>query len=456
MKEQGTTITAEPVFLATLINLCDDLAWGRPCNEDVLFALTREGSAPAYLVRLAEAFGMMVVKVETREYHLNQLIEDLKKQNTELQQARAILEERHQLLVSSVQEEYNTKRVVGQCESMRRVIQMALSIARRPINTLVLGPTGAGKEVIAKTIHFNSPRREAPFVAVNCTAIPDSLFESEMFGIEKGIATGVVARKGLFEEANDGTLFLDELADMSLPNQAKLLRVLEEHEVMRVGSNKPIPVDVKVVAATNVNLEEAVKKGRFREDLFYRINVAEIHLPPLSERGDDILLLATVFLERHCASMGRPRLRLSYDVRQCLQQYSWPGNVRELNNEMERAAALTLSDVVERKDLSPRLLDSLPAALRQELDTAATYRAALTTDSSGGSGEKSTENPTSQPAPRAPQHSLNLEEMERNMVYQALRMADGNKSKASELLGITREGLRKKLLRMEKDVKVSA
>ena len=190
---------------------------------------------------------------------------------------------------------------------MRKIIQLALTIARRPINTLILGPTGSGKEVIAKLIHFNSPRCQGPFIAVNCTAIPDSLFESEMFGIEKGVATGVSARKGLIEEASGGTLFLDELADMTLPNQAKLLRVLEEREVMRVGSSKPISVDIKIIAATNVNLEEAVRKGTFRQDLYYRINVAEIRLPPLKERGDDILLLAQLFLERHCAYMGRPR-----------------------------------------------------------------------------------------------------------------------------------------------------
>lgn len=433
---QETNVKQEPLseqaFLDTLINLCDDLAWGRPASEDRLFALTKEGAGPKNYVRLAEAFGMMLVKVESREYHRSQLIEDLKTRNAELEEAHRLLAERNTHLMRTIQENYQTKKIVGQCEAMRKVIQLALTIARRPINTLILGPTGAGKEVIAKAIHFNSPRREGPFVAVNCTAIPDSLFESEMFGIEKGIATGVNARKGLIEEASGGTLFLDELADMTLPNQAKLLRVLEEREVLRVGSSKPVSVDIKLIAATNVNLEEAVRKGKFREDLYYRINVAEIRIPPLRDRGDDILLLAQLFLERHCAYMGRPRLSLSPAVCRQLLQYGWPGNVRELNNEMERAASLTIGNRVELSDLSTRIV---PEEVRCRL--------------------LGTEPPISREGAAAPKAKMpivqnyNLQEMERKLILEALDKTDGNKSKAAELLGITREGLRKKLLRMD-------
>lgn len=290
--------------LEKLIRLCDDLAWGRPADENALFALTRKGASTPQLERLAEAFGMMTVKVEAREFQRAGLIEELEQRNQELEEARARLQERNVQLVETLRREYNVRRVIGHCDAMRRVVNQALAIARRPINTLILGPTGTGKEVIAKTIHYHSPRREAPFIAVNCTAIPDSLFESELFGIEKGVATGVNARRGLVEEASGGTLFLDELADMSLTNQAKLLRVLEEREVVRVGSAKPTPVDIKVIAATNADLERAVKEGRFREDLYYRINVAELRLPPLRERGDDILLLARHLLEQH-GQIGR-------------------------------------------------------------------------------------------------------------------------------------------------------
>ncbi len=422
---------SEQAFLETLINLCDDLAWGRPANEDKLFALTREGSGPEDYVRLAEAFGMMLVKVESREYHRTQLIADLKARNMELQEAHRLLSERNTSLMRTLQENYQTKKIIGQCEAMRKIVRLALTIAHRPINTLILGPTGAGKEVIAKMIHFNSPRREGPFVAVNCTAIPDSLFESEMFGIEKGIATGVNARKGLIEEASGGTLFLDELADMTLPNQAKLLRVLEEREVLRVGSSKPVSVDIKIIAATNVDLEEAVRNGKFREDLYYRINVAEMRIPPLRERGDDILLLAQLFLERHCAYMGRPRLSLSPAVCRQLLQYGWPGNVRELNNEMERAASLTLGDRVELSDLSSRLV---PDEVRCHL---------VGTESDASLSGRISATPSDETGPL----HYNLQERERKLIQEVLDRTGGNKSKAAELLGITREGLRKKLLR---------
>ncbi len=419
--------TAESSFLDTLIDLCDNLAWGRPANEDALYALTREGSGPSKYVRLAEAFGMMLMKIEGREFHRSQLIAELEARNAELEEAHRLLAERHTHLMLSLQETYQTKKIIGQCEAMRRIMDLAMSIARRPINTLILGPTGSGKEVIAKAIHFNSPRREGPFIAVNCTAIPDSLFESEMFGIEKGVATGVGLRKGLIEEANGGTLFLDELADMTLPNQAKLLRVLEEREVLRVGSSKPIKLDIKVIAATNAALEEAVRKGTFRQDLYYRINVAEIRLPPLKERGDDILLLAQLFLKRHCGYMGRPPLSLSQAACSLLMAYDWPGNVRELNNEMERAASLTFGPRVEASDLSARIL-------KRAKETAAEKNVSMPEAYDGGG-----------PAVHR-YHSL--AEMEKAFILNTLERNNGNKSRTAEELGITREGLRKKLLRM--------
>ena len=399
-----------------LTDLCGSLALGQHTDPERLFELTREGSGPDELVRLAEAFGMMLV-------HNSQLVRELQLKNAELESLHRVLVQKNNALQKDVETLRSADSgVIGQCEAMRRVFELARIIAARPINTLILGPTGTGKEVLARYIHSHSPRRDKPFVAVNCTAIPDTLFESAMFGIEKGVATGVDKRKGLIEEASGGTLFLDELAEMDLANQAKLLRVLELGEVTRVGSTRPVPVDINLVCATNVNLEQAVREGRFREDLFYRVNVVELHLPPLCERGDDILLLAQSFLEKSCAEMGRERLSLTPAAQALLLRYPWPGNVRELNNEMKRAAALTPGESVGVRHLSPRVLGS--EAVKDYL----------------GSQKK---------ASSAKNLPLNLRDAEAVLIRRALKAAEGSKSRAAELLGITREGLRKKLQRME-------
>lgn len=422
MEKKGTDS-----LLPLLTDLCGALALGKHADTDRLFDLTRTGAAPDELVRLAEAFGMMLVRVEAREFQNSQLIQQLRTKNAELEALHRVLVQKNDELQKSVEALYSPGNgIIGQSEPMRRVFDLARSIARRPINTLILGPTGTGKEVLARFLHHQSPRSRGPFIAVNCTAIPDTLFESSMFGIEKGVATGVSSRKGLVEEASGGTLFLDELAEMSLPNQAKLLRVLEQREVVRVGSSRPIPVDILLVSATNVNLEEAVREGRFREDLFYRVNVVELRLPPLCERGDDILLLAQSFLERYCAEMGRERLSLSDAVQGLLLRYAWPGNVRELNNEMKRAAALTPGNVVELKNLSSRILES--EAGREYLCR---------------HEEKLERELASMP--------LNLQQAEAVLIRRALEQAGGRKVKAAELLGITREGLRKKLQRMAEE-----
>lgn len=415
-------------LFSVLTELCGEIALGRHADSDALYELTREDSGPSELVRLAEAFGMMMVRVDAREFQNSQLIQQLQAKNAELEALHQVLVERNDDLSRQMQEILTPgKGVIGQSRAMKVVFDLARTIARRPINTLILGPTGTGKEVLARFLHHQSPRSRAPFVAVNCTAIPDTLFESAMFGIEKGVATGVNARKGLVEEASGGTLFLDELAEMSLANQAKLLRVLELGEVTRVGSVRPIPVDINLVCATNVDLEKAVAEGRFREDLFYRVNVVELRLPPLCERDDDILLLAQSFLEKNCAEMGRSRLCLSPAVQGLLLRYPWPGNVRELNNEMKRAAALTSGNTIEISDLSPRILGSEPVkrylSRREE--------------------HKNEMRATAEPS------SLNLQEAENALIRRALKEAGGRKSKAAELLGITREGLRKKLMRLE-------
>ncbi|MBU0971659.1 MAG: sigma-54 dependent transcriptional regulator [Proteobacteria bacterium] len=391
-----------------------------------LFDLTDQGKISGKISSLAESFGLMLVKLEARELKQEELIEALKKNNRALEIAKNKLGEQNRSLVISLRQKYNPAQFVGQCRQMQKAKQVALNIARHPINTLILGASGTGKEVFAKMIHFNSLRAENPFMAINCTAIPEALFESEMFGIEKGVATGVFQRKGFFEQAHTGTVFLDEIGDMSLVNQAKLLRVIEEREVVRVGAAKPIKIDVKIISATNVDLKQAVEQGRFRQDLYYRLNVVELTLPPLKDRGDDILILAEKLLIKNCSDLGRPPLSLSNGARQCLLAHEWPGNVRELNNEMERAAALTLADRVDVKDLSVKL-------------------------STLYSGPEAENTPSAGPADPAATKlfEFNLERLEQQAVSQALESAGNNKTKAASLLGITREGLRKKLLRFK-------
>ena len=406
---QETNVKQEPLseqaFLDTLINLCDDLAWGRPASEDRLFALTKEGAGPKNYVRLAEAFGMMLVKVESREYHRSQLIADLKTRNAELEEAHRLLAERNTHLMRTIQENYQTKKIVGQCEAMRKVIQLALTIARRPINTLILGPTGAGKEVIAKAIHFNSPRREGPFVAVNCTAIPDSLFESEMFGIEKGIATGVNARKGLIEEASGGTLFLDEMGNLNYEVQVQLLRALQERKIRPVGSTHEIDIDLRLVCATNENLEQRVAEGKFREDLYHRINEFTIHMPALRDRGTDLFLFADLFVRQANQELGRHVVGFDRKATERIASYGWPGNLGELNNVMKRAVLLTKGDYIGVKELDQCMNHAQPTA----------------------------------------PITLHDEQTERQRIVHALQAADGNKSKAALLLAIDRKTLYNKM-----------
>lgn len=424
----------EHKILDILISLCDDLAWGKPADDKKLFEYTVEGNATPELNRLAEAFGLMLVKVEGRDLYNARLIEELKKQNEELERAKAALQHKNTHLMGIMQETFSGSSIIGQSPKMQQAIKIAENIARNPINTMLLGETGTGKEVFAKFIHFHSPRRENPFIAVNCTAIPESLFESEMFGIEKGIATGVNQRKGYFEEANGGTVFLDELGDMSLANQAKLLRVLEEKEICRIGSSRTIPVDVKVISATNANLEKAMEEGRFREDLYYRLAVEEIYIPPLRERGEDILLLAYKFLDRFCKQAGREMPRFSDAVKRALLGYVWKGNVRELNNEMERLSVLCFSECVEFFDLSKRIQQYFADSLEEFCtDFGSQSKSVTEIDINPGNEEE----------------VFNLLKNEERLIAKTLEYCEGNRSKAAKLLGITREGLRKKLIKMQ-------
>ena len=299
--------------------------------------------------------------------------------------------------------------IVAKSPLMQAVFHDASLIAASESRILITGESGVGKEVLADVIHAWSPRVSGPLVKVNCAAIPETLLESELFGHEKGAFTGAMAQRiGRFEVANNGTIFLDEVADMSPPLQAKLLRVTQEGCFQRVGSNTELQTNARILAATNKILEEQVKAGRFREDLFYRLNVVELNIPALRERPEDILPLASAFM----AEFTRGKARFASSVADCLTRYSWPGNVRELRNAMERAALLSVGELI--------LPEHLPAKVRAVAETAPAVE---------------------------PQDAERLAEIERQAIFQALRKHDFNRTETAKALGISRRALIYKLQR---------
>ena len=249
--------------------------------------------------------------------------------------------------------------MVGQSVSMREVYRFISKVAPSASTVLIYGESGTGKELVARAIHQNSPRAEKPFLAINCAALTETLLESELFGHEKGSFTGALAqKKGRLEIADGGTVFLDELGELAQTLQAKLLRVLQERTFDRVGGTRPVKVDIRIIAATNKNLEDAVREGCFREDLYYRLNVVSLVMPPLRERREDITLLANYFTSKYGRQNGRQLSGISAAARSCLTDYYWPGNVRELENVIERAVVLGSSDMILQEDLPQALLEA--------------------------------------------------------------------------------------------------
>jgi Nif-specific regulatory protein len=282
-----------------------------------------------------------------------------------IQNARHIewLEEENRRLLQDVNIEHN---MVGESAVMRQVYQLISKVAPTDSTVLISGESGTGKELAARAIHQNSKRVSKPFVAVNCAALAESLLESELFGHEKGAFTGAVAqKKGRLEIADGGTLFLDEVGEISPALQVKLLRVLQEREFERVGGSRTIKVDIRLVAATNQDLEKAIEEGRFRQDLFYRLNVVSIEMPPLRERREDIPLLASYFVEKYGAKCNRRLKGISLDARMRLKNYDWPGNVRELENAMERGVVLGTTEQILPEDLPEALLETAAAESQQ-------------------------------------------------------------------------------------------
>lgn len=317
-----------------------------------------------------------------------------------------------------LREEISRKRalgdLIGATDSMRHVFESIKRVARATTNVIIRGESGVGKELVARALHDQSPRRSRAFVSVNCAALPEGLMEGELFGYERGAFTGAVAMKeGRIELADGGTLFLDEIATLTPALQSKLLRVLEERALMRLGGKKPIKVDFRLISATNEDLEEMVRQDRFREDLYYRIHVVPIFVPSLRERVEDIPVLAEHFVTVYCAANGMPAKPIASDAMQALKRYPWPGNVRELENAIQRVVIMTDGDAIELKDLPPEIIEA------------------------GGRDPRGRF--------RLPASGIDLDKeiasFEKRWVQEALQQAKQAKSEAARLLGVDRNRL---------------
>ncbi len=328
--------------------------------------------------------------------------------------------------------ELNLSGIVGDSPALKDVYKILAKVAPTDSTVLVTGESGTGKELLVRALHCNSRRAGKPFVPVNCGAIPKELLESELFGHEKGAFTSAIrSRAGRFELAEGGTIFLDEIGEMDLSLQVKILRVLQEKEFERVGGVKTFKADVRIVAATNRDLEEEVKAGRFREDLYYRLNVIPLHLPPLRERGGDVMLLAEYFLSRFCKTKNRKKLEISDSAKGLFIRYPWPGNVRELENFMERMSILCDGECIEAEDLPAKILEHagfapVIAETAAQLQGFAWPRIEDMLERNMGLKEF-------------------IDRIEENLLLEALERAEGVKNQAAEILGIKRTTLIEKL-----------
>lgn len=322
------------------------------------------------------------------------------------------------LLKNQLKEKFKIDSFISQSPKMEEVLSIAARSADSKATVLITGESGTGKEVLAKAIHYASSRKDKPFVAVNIPALPETLLESELFGHEKGAFTGAdKAKKGRFELADGGTIFLDEIGDIPLNLQVKLLRVLQEHQIERVGSVENINIDVRIIAATHQNLEQKIKDGSFREDLYYRLNIVSLYLPPLRERKEDILPLIDHFVEKYSKENNKKKLSLSKEAVDLLIKYNFPGNVRELENAIERAVVLCRSDVITVNDL-PNVIKGFKAEKE------------IVTNENTSLIEQ-------------------VEALEKKLIFDALSKTNGNQSQAGRMLGLTERNLRYKMQKYE-------
>lgn len=373
-------------------------------------------------VVLMTAFGSVETAVEAMKHGASDYLTKPVKKDELLRVIERVIREaslRREVsrLRKEVHKEYSFHQILGKSKPMLALFDLIKRVADSPTNVLITGESGTGKELVAKAIHYNSDRKEAPFIPVNCAAIPEQLLESELFGHVRGAFTDAkMDKRGLFEEAQKGTLFLDEISELPLMLQAKLLRAIQEKEVRRVGANKPLPVDVRIIAATNLNLGEEVKAKRFRDDLYYRLNVIELKLPPLRDRREDIPLLVETFLKKCGEARGKVVKGVSESALAMLMDYAWPGNVRELENVVERAVTLSRADKV--------LPDDLPSAVQ------------------GARGDRRV-------LDEAAEKTLPLHEIEKEYIKKILEKMGGNKYQAAHALGIDRKTLYRKLGEIE-------
>jgi len=385
---------------------------------EVLRAFKRQ--SPETIVIMITAFGSIDTAIEAiREGAFDYISKPFKLEEITFTVRRA-LEQKKLLRENSFYRQellnkYQFKNVIGQTPAMVQVYKTIAKVADTRSTVLLCGESGTGKELIARSVHYNSPRNHRPFVPVDCASLVENLLESELFGHMRGAFTGAVSpKKGLFEEADGGTIFLDEVANISLSMQAKLLRFLQEHEFKRVGGTDPLKVDVRIVAATNQPLEALVKHGRFRKDLFYRLSVVTITLPPLRERREDIPLLANHFTRKFSEEYKKMISYISPEAMGILNQYSWPGNVRELENTIESAVVLSAHPIILPEDLPQKLLSAIP---EEKLDD------------------------IKRKHPAVSEKFLPLKDVERSYALKVLQKTGGNKSKAAEILGIDRTSL---------------
>jgi two-component system, NtrC family, response regulator AtoC len=342
-----------------------------PGMDGIELLKTIKGTRPEVMVILMTAYGSIETAVEamrigandyiTKPIDLNELLIHISKAQKE-----SLLLRENRLLRMEVAKKFEFNNIIGKSKKMQEIFSLIEKVSLGSSTVMIYGGSGTGKELVAKAIHYNSPRAERPFLPFNCGAIPETLVESELFGHTKGAFTGAIqAKKGLFEEANEGTLFLDEISTILPSVQVKLLRVLQEKELMKVGSTERVKIDVRMIAATNENLEENMKKGKFREDLFYRLHVFPIFLPDLKDRREDIPLLAYHFLDLYSKEAKKEVKGISKEAMKLLLEYHWPGNVRELENAIERAVIMTDQDYLVPNDLPQDLTEGFSEMIKR-------------------------------------------------------------------------------------------